>query len=151
MTGKRFEPCDPFDISRLYGSEKYSLQNMLLKAVNLPEEFFPSDKVWENYADRIYDELQDAWPLLKSHEGGDAFFHGVTDKSLLAWGSKLAGFKATGVAVVRFTNVSSGYPCLRFTVVKESKRHKPAWRFCPERPKEYENPYSYSVNAYYGG
>ena len=150
MTGRRFEPCDPFDISRLYASEKYSLQNMLLKAVNLPKEVFPSDKVWENYSDRIYDELQAAWPLLKSHEGGDAFFHGVTDKSLLAWGSKLAGFKATGVAVVRFTNASSGYPCLRITVVRESRRHKPAGRFGTERPVEWTDPYPYCANLYFG-
>jgi hypothetical protein len=124
-----FSPCDPFSSYRLYGDEKYSLQNMLLKdAGNL--RVGPDDVVWEQWSDRLYSEMEEAWPLLKSSMSGDAFFAGCTDKSLLAFASKIVGGAyggAKGVRVVRFTNCSSGHPCLRFTVV------------CRKGPKKEQN------------
>jgi hypothetical protein len=134
--GCKMTPVDPFRFDRLYGGEKYNLQHMLLKAVNLPDTTYPDDKVWENYEDRIpYEKYREAVEIVKSDMTADAFFAGATDESLLAFGSKLAGFDATGVGVVRYTNVSSGYPCLLFIVVKESKFAQPRKRYGPTYPK----------------
>src|SRR5208337_602789 len=117
----------PFDYSRLYGNEKYSLQNMLLKEVNMPTEVEPGDVFYEVWSDRIYTESQNAWPLLKSNELGDAYLAGATDESFLAFASAL--FSAvekkpiilTGACAVRYTD-AGGFPCIRYSgaVIKDT-------------------------------
>ncbi len=46
-------PCDFYDSSRLWGTEKYTLNNMLLHDVNFPSFFYQEDIVFSQYSDRI--------------------------------------------------------------------------------------------------
>jgi len=122
-----FEPVDPFDFERLYGDEKYSLQNMLLKQAGMPAYAYLG-------TDRIYDIWEDRNPvawwegvrkfLPGSRYTGDAFFAGVGDEPFLKWAAAVVSAvegrptAVTGAAVVRFTNAMSGYPALRLTAVE---------------------------------
>lgn len=133
----------PFDFSRLYGPEKYRLDNMLLREVNYPAWVYQNetDRVTSTWDDRLHGFIERAklnamWKLVKSEAGGDAFFAGATEKSLLTFGKALGeaikfGYPVTGIRVVRFTNLASGYPTLRFDlsgVETEAPRR-------PKRPK----------------
>jgi hypothetical protein len=176
MIEHRFHPCDPFDSSRLYGNERYSLQNMLLREVNMPSTYFEGvDKMYEVYEDcaRPYfwdcaesirgDQGGDAWwtgvdqhrevPGFAGDQGGDAWWTGVADAPFLAWAtdvfSKLEGkpVKLTGACVIRYTNVSSGYPCLRLTGIEAIHEpttrsygivKQPIFEFDPQQRMEYE-------------
>lgn len=110
---------DPFSLDRLYGDEKYGLNNMQLKSVNFPA------RVSANRAASIWsDRSREAWrkhqKVLISRDSGDAFFTGVTDESLLTFANAMAkesGFphEVTGVRVVRFTD-GGGYPVLRLDI-----------------------------------
>ena len=122
MIERPFEPCSRFDFDRLYHGEKYSLQNMLLKEVNMPSFAYPGEWVNDVWSDHSHAAFWDnAKSLIKSHHTGDAFFAGATDQSFLEWAiavmSKVEGkvVPLTGAAVIRYTNVSSGYPTLRLT------------------------------------
>lgn len=151
----------PFDYNRLYGPEKYGLNNMLLKMANFPAQIETSvDRAFTVYFDRVpYHALREALKLVKTDQTGDAYIHGATDESFLAFVGKLFAliensekftarqkelFAAltdttkeispeshleydeaawrqaaeeikplpiSGAVCIRFTNVSSGYPC----------------------------------------
>lgn len=70
--------ADPFDFWRLYGQEKYSLQNMEVKSFKFPYE------VEERHIHCVYDDRlphgiwQDATRLIETGATGDAFFNGAT-------------------------------------------------------------------------
>jgi hypothetical protein len=121
MSEHWFEFCAPFDYERLYGVEKYGLQNMCLRAVNMPSFAYPNEQIYENWDDRIPDAFWDNAKLIKSHYNGDAFFAGATEESFLQWAnavfSQVNGkpIVLTGAAVIRYTNRMSGYPTLRLT------------------------------------
>lgn len=123
--GVQFSPVDPFDWNRLWGNEKYSLQNMLLKQVNMPTELFPGEECFEVYDDRVYSEWREAWPLLKYEAGGgpDAALNRANNEDFLAFASKLFSLinkreiTLTGATAIRYTNYSSGYPVYRVTGV----------------------------------
>lgn len=88
----QFAAVDPFDYSRLYGAEKYSIQNMLLKEVNMPGLCYPDeDKTYEVWSDRLHYEWSAAWPLLETSYAGDALLAGATDPSFLAFVAKAFG------------------------------------------------------------
>jgi hypothetical protein len=120
-----FELCAPFRFDRLYGDEKYSLQNMLLREVNMPSVAYPGELVYEAWSDHVRNAFWDnANLLLKSTMTADAFFAGVDNESFLRWanavfsevnGKSATWLNLTGAAIVRFTNVASGYPTLRLT------------------------------------
>jgi hypothetical protein len=89
---KKFEmKVTPFWYDRLYGDEKYSLNNMLLKMANFPAgcDQAAGDEVFEVYLDRVMSEADAAWSLLKSNMSGDAFLNGATNESFLAFTGKL--------------------------------------------------------------
>jgi hypothetical protein len=83
-----FESVDSFEFQRLYGSEKYSLQNMLLKQTNMPTWSEPGDEINELWSDRFYTEWSLALKLIQSRDTGDSFFHGATDESFLKFAAK---------------------------------------------------------------
>jgi len=118
-----FEACDKFDFNRLYGSEKYGLQNMLLKQYNMPTFVYAGEQTFEVWDDRISTVFWNATKELKSTYNADAFFAGVNDKDFIEWASKVFSevngqeVKLTGAAVIRYTNVMSGYPTLRLSGV----------------------------------
>jgi len=120
-----FEPVDPFDFERLYGDEKYSLQNMLLRQVNMPAyALLGADKIYDVWEDRNPTVWWGNADVLKSRYTGDAFFAGVDDGPFLKWAAAVVSAAegrpaaVTGAAVVRFTNAMSGYPVLRLTAIE---------------------------------
>lgn len=160
-----FEPVDPFSHSRLYGSEKYSLQNMLLKQTNMPTWADDGDQIYEIWSDRCYTPWKLALKGIKSSYTHDAFFAGVSDEDFLKFAAKVIALvenqqkfsdrckqlieeygpvdendyagkckrtdeveakaaaeiepiEITGAIIIRYTNVSSGYPCERLTTIK---------------------------------
>ena len=123
MSDRSFELADPFDFERLYGMEKYSLQNMLLKEVTMPTTVYGGERTFEVWSDR---ERHAFWEnrfkrTLTSTMNGDAYFAGVTDEDFLEWAnavfSEIEGqpVQLTGACLIRYTNVMSGYPTLRLS------------------------------------
>ncbi len=117
--------ADPFDFWRLYGQEKYSLQNMEVKSFKFPYE------VEERHIHCVYDDRlphgiwQDATRLIETGATGDAFFNGATDESFLKFAQRIADYcefkhKVTGARIVRFTN-AGGYPCYRLDMAHGGK------------------------------
>jgi hypothetical protein len=89
-----FDAVDPYSSSRLYGREKYSLNNMLLREVNFPAMFLPEeDKVYSIWSDRVYHEWSEAFRLVQGQSScsGDAMFAGMSDAALMTFASKLVG------------------------------------------------------------
>lgn len=115
---REFNPAYPYNYNRLYGSEKYNLQNMLLKQVNFPRYYSDEDKLYDIWSDRVYTEWMQADRLIDTNQTGDAWYAGATDKSFLRFASEVFSLinkepiELTGAALVRYTNVSNGYPCL---------------------------------------
>jgi len=112
----------PFSHSRLYGGEKYSLQDMLLNSfgatVRLPEGV-QCHSVWD---DRAYAAWRESSQGIKSKDSGDAFWNGVSQPSLKAFVEKMAVHtqvrgEVVGARIVRYTNVSSGYPTNRLDIL----------------------------------
>lgn len=121
------DPVHPFDFSRLYGDEKYSLQNMLLKQYGMVYEVKGDDWINSVYSDQVHNEWQEACKLLKSHDSGDAFLAGTTNESFMAFASKVFSLiegreiKLTGAAVIRHTN-QMGYPVLQLIGIISSQK-----------------------------
>jgi hypothetical protein len=143
-----FRHVYPFSHSRLYGAEKYDLQNMLLKEVNFPAFYYPEqDKLYDAWSDRVYFEWDEANKVVVSSAYGDERYAHATDESLLKFGNQLFSninrekIELTGVAIVRHTDVSSGYPVLYAMGIKEIKpgarvRGIPKiYPFVPEEPE----------------
>lgn len=110
---------DRYNPYRLYDSEKYSLSNMLLKDAKFPTDV-DQDKVGSVWDDRVYSEWREAMEEIKSTESGDGWWAGVSNRDLLAFTRRLIKkidpdwkHKITGARIVRYTNMSSGYPTLR--------------------------------------
>ena len=121
---------DPFDNARLYGDEKYSLQNMLLKSVNAPRRLPADCSAHSVWSDRAYSEWKKAGEGVKSREFGDAWWHGVTEADFLAFLRRIAvelgmNQEVTGGRMVRYTNHSSGYPTLRLDIIYRKPEEKP--------------------------
>jgi hypothetical protein len=130
MDGQRFTLCAPYDFNRLYGAEKYSLQNMLLREVNMPSMVYPGEASYETWDDHAINTFWDnAKAIIESNMSGDAYFAGASEQSFMNWANKVFSeleateIKLTGAAVIRYTNVMSGYPTLRLTgiVTKDSQ------------------------------
>lgn len=113
-------PADRFDYNRLYGQEKYNLNNMTLAKVNFPYSV-NEGKITSVWSDHIYKEYRNAIAEVTSAQNGDAFWNGVSSEQLLKFASDVAKAvnfepEVTGVRIVRFTNVMSGYPVLRIDI-----------------------------------
>jgi hypothetical protein len=110
------DEVDQFDYSRLYGNEKYSLQKMELKSASFPAQVEPG-KATAVWSDRMPSEWEKAGDGIKSNQSGDAWWAGVSEKDLLIFAQRMADaihfeHKVTGARITRYTNASSGYPCL---------------------------------------
>lgn len=80
----------PFSHMRLYGDEKYSLQNMVLKMTDYPAKLDTAkDQHFNIYVNRAHTEWHAAARLITSKESGDAWFEGVSDKDFLFFAGKL--------------------------------------------------------------
>lgn len=127
MDKRPFEPCSRFDFDRLYGRGKYGLQNMLLREVNMPTYVYAGEWVTDIWSDRCLDAFWNNAKLIESRYTADAFFAGATEDSFLKWATAVVAdvegkqIPITGAAVVRYTNVMSGYPVLRLTAIVATK------------------------------
>jgi hypothetical protein len=136
-----FTAVDPFSFDRLYGNEKYSLNDMLLKeTAQVPRSLDPSDESWEIWSDHCRTEWGKALEGAKSEYNGDAYFAGMSDEEFLAFASRLVSLIAkrdvqiTGAAIVRYTD-GGGYPTLRLSAVKVGKTEGRRWGIPLNRPK----------------
>lgn len=136
-----FTAVDPFSFDRLYGTEKYSLNDMLLKeTAQIPRSLDPSDESWEIWSDHCNTEWHKALEGSKSSYNGDAYFAGMSDEEMLAFASRLVSMLAkrdvqiTGAAIVRYTD-GGGYPTLRLSAVKVGKTEGRRWGIPLNRPK----------------
>lgn len=111
--------AEPFNPTRLWGDEKYSLQNMLMRQVRFPAYFHEGDLFSEWWSDHAYKTFQAACekyrgrvgPNAGSFEGGD-FLSALSEDDFVEFCREAIGAEhpATGARVVRHTNASSGYP-----------------------------------------
>lgn len=80
----------PFSHHRLYGDEKYNLQNMVLKMVDYPTKIDSAkDRHFDVYVDRAHTEWHAAARLISSKDSADAWFAGVSDEDFLLFAGKL--------------------------------------------------------------
>lgn len=145
----RLEPVDPFDHSRLWGDEKYKLCNMLIRQARMPAsaraEFLASiytDRVPYDALDRAYDQVIKT-SQCKVPMGGDScnWFRECSTDDFLAYAQLISDAchgspqtllddlsaavdpskpRVRGARMVRFTNVSSGYPVYRWDLYYEN-------------------------------
>jgi hypothetical protein len=123
---------------------------MLLTQVNFPTHFLAEDRYEVWYSDRIYDRWSRACGELKRLGITDAFYN-LGNKDLLRFGQTVVGedFHVTGVAIVRYTNVSSGYPCPVIYVVQQGPtERRMGFPLVNEGPTQYESPYG-NLNRHY--
>lgn len=133
---KRYEveKTTPYNMSRLWGDEKYSLQNMLVRQVNFPLYYYEGDTCWEVWTDRVPDE---------DHKKAKEFIDSCSDKPMFGYDLmsavkpedflKFCALMAgkgneptpTGARVVRYTS-ARGYPVHRYDLY---------WRH-PDSPME---------------
>jgi hypothetical protein len=119
-----FSRVDPFDFGRLYGDEKYSLNNMFINQAYFPYKINKKDSYYEVWSDRLsYDTWNFCKSGLESNQSGDAWLHGLSTESLLTFGHRLSrkerwNEEVTGIIIVRFTDAGQ-YPCYRITLVSQ--------------------------------
>lgn len=82
--------CTPYSYSRLYGQEKYNLQNMLLNCTSFPAKMHRDlDKVYDVYVDRCYNEWRAAAAIVESSQNADAWLAGLNHENFLKFTGKL--------------------------------------------------------------
>lgn len=116
------EKADPFDPSRLWGNEKYSLQNMLMRQVNFPAYCHQGDVMVSVWSDRAYETWRAAGEKYRAIVGeqvggleSGAFLSAMGEQDFLGWCREAIGYDKpiTGARIIRYTNAASGYPCYR--------------------------------------
>jgi hypothetical protein len=89
----------PYSYHRLYGDEKYNLQNMVLNMVSFPAEVDHGiDKTFSIYSDRAHTEWGAAARMVSSKESGDAWFAGLNAEQFLLFAGKLFGALNTPIS-----------------------------------------------------
>lgn len=114
---------EPYSYGLFY-SKPYSIQNMLIYQYQFPYEYYEDDYVDSVYSDRIpHDKYEKAIKkYLKDKTTWSWDTPDENHKISLAFFSEIFGRKITGYRIVRYTNVSSGYPVWRFDVFAKSKK-----------------------------
>ena len=114
----KMEEADPFDFNRLYHDEKYCLNNMTLCQARFPTS---ADQAYSVWSDRVEGWNKARLDTKSNYRGGDEWWAGVQEDSLLAFAVRIAEIvqyqhKVTGARIVRFTNKNQ-YPVLRLDIV----------------------------------
>lgn len=100
----------PFSHSRLYGNEKYNLQNMVLKMVDYPAKIDTrKDRPFSIYVDRAHTAWSAAAQLIESKSSGDAWFEGVSDQDFIFFAGKLFAMLNTPHTITGDKYVQSVY------------------------------------------
>lgn len=125
----RVELADPFDSSKLFGTNAYSVNNMELIARRFPSawpEDAPHHSLW---LDRLCGEEYQAWNRIwnewrekscpNAGGGFDMIVRSMPFEWLLeAFAAIDGGFVPTGYRFLRFTNASTLYPAYLLNVVR---------------------------------
>ena len=132
------EPADEFDSGRLWGNEKYNLCNMLVRQEAFPRYIYEGeatgtgDAHYEIWSDRVHEAWSQAVEAADPEEsarggGAEDFFRRLSRESFFRFLGKLIEatrgeprHPVTGGRIVRYTNVSSGYPCYRVGIFCKS-------------------------------
>lgn len=101
---------------REYANNPYNVQNVLLVEHNFPTFYYEGDFISSVYSDRVSTEqwekatedIQNKWNLEN--------WRNLGSEKLLKFASNLYQRDITGIRVIRYTNVSNGYPCYRIDV-----------------------------------
>ncbi|MFA5175774.1 MAG: hypothetical protein WC413_00745 [Candidatus Nanoarchaeia archaeon] len=103
-------------------SHPYTAQNILEDQLNFPQFHFPLDKVDSIYSDRMkqWDREKYEKLLKKYFNKGKGFSSNMKKTSKFL--EEYFGIKIDGFRIVRFTNVSSGYPVWRFDIYTRGKK-----------------------------
>lgn len=114
------ELTDPFCYERLYGNEKYSLNNMLMTQTSVLPARVEYGKAASWYSDQVSKEWDAARVGISSTANGDAWWNGVDSKQLLRFAKRIAvafGFThdVTVARIVRYTNAGQ-YPVYRLDI-----------------------------------
>ncbi len=111
----------------------YSCQNILIRQYNFPAEFNAVEEMYCEYQDRIPEQWEKGrkWYNKKTGNKYGINIDSMTEKNFVKWAEviaqrwlKMIGRKITGLRVVRYTNVSSGYPCLRLDIYSHNPKYK---------------------------
>ena len=106
---KRFEVVKADPHRFIYGDERFSVQNMLIRQVNFPAYYHQGDFIFDQYTDRMYETVHAA------NEKYPGKIEDLSSEDFVQYCREACGVEQqiTGARIVRFTNVSSGYPCDR--------------------------------------
>lgn len=101
-----------------YYTNSYDIQNMLLGQVNFPYAYNKGDYMNSVYSDRLpYELYNNALKKAGCNQWMDNWATSASDEQLLTFVREVFEKpEITGCRILRFTNVSSGYPCYRFDV-----------------------------------
>lgn len=123
----------PYDFNQFY-CNSYNIQNMLITQYNFPKFFYKKENDWSDgdfidsvYTDRISSEnWKRAIKHITLNRNCDCW-NQANSEELIAFANELYSdslkdkdFKITGIRVIRYTNVSSGYPTWRIDVFGKS-------------------------------
>lgn len=123
-----------FDYGRLYGDQKYNLQDMfMVETPGFPTEVESPSHVGSVYSDRCRTEWRTASMGINSTYAGDAWWAGVSAEDLLEFGRRLGKaleFKheITGVRIVRYTD-GGGFPLYRADLTSGGTRKTSSNRY----------------------
>ena len=117
----RYPSVEAFDADRFLSTERFTLQNVLIRQYRFPTELRRGDYVSEFWSHTIpIERWSAALELIRERTPLSSRFlvDDSTDTSFLSMCQKLVGrdFKATGGIAVRFTGLT-GRPAIRLTVV----------------------------------
>lgn len=118
---KEVVSVEAFDISEIRRNS-YNVQNMLVDQFNFPRFYHNGDFTSEIWSDRI---LHEKWmKLIEKYFDGNlrSFeYNAPNRRKILPLFEELCGNPITGYRIVRYTNVSSGFPTYRFDLFGKSK------------------------------
>lgn len=111
----------PYDWRRLYGDEKYGLQNMLLARWNAPNRLrggYGAHRVW---SDQIHAQWEESLRGIESSESNDAWWNGVSNQNLRLFARRIAwrmcmSEKVVGMRIVRYTDAHQ-YPMFALDII----------------------------------
>ena len=142
MTRRVAEKCQPFDGSRWWGPEKYSIQNMLVREVNFPlAVHVPGDEVFDCYSDRDHESWSKAWEVFRHERYENLNYLGrlqgsTTEDFLTFCAMFLHAEKLDGARIVRWSD-GGGYEIFSVTgvVIKDEQTKREPVNCSVEPPK----------------
>jgi hypothetical protein len=125
------DKCSPYKLERIFGVEKYSLNNMLIRQADFPANISSNDNLISIWTDKVEIPFISATTKYLSEIKKGPFESGLGIQSLdklsfLSYMKDSVEFTddITGARMVRFTNASSCYPVYRIDLYIQSSDNK---------------------------